>query len=376
MSAIESIIFYNIVFGIILFFLKRGERNKNLEYVGVFILILLSVLRFDIGADYENYYLMINRIAKYIDTYDLNLKELILFDEFHVEISFYFIIWLFHKLDNTFVYVFAIYSLITIYFWYKTFKKNNSLFWGIFAIITLSILFNSYNGIRQAVSYAIFLYSLQFLDSENRNIKKYVLYIILAIIFHTSAIFLLAIIPIVNIKPRIKLYVSIIIILTIGAYLNIWNGLINFIFLNSFFYQGFIDNANQSSASIGKGIMFPIYVFFYTYCMCLVKEKRIYTNVLFLGIILFCISTGNNNINRVAMYFLNVIALILPLYVKAEKNKFKLVTTIFMFVFLFQLLLFRNDNRNLCIPYDYVGSENFDKERLRIRNYKEYKEYD
>lgn len=373
MSVIGSVIFYNIVFVIILFFFKKGERNRQLKYLGILILILLSVLRFDIGNDYENYYLTINRITQYFTRYNFDLKGVYLIsEEYGIEKSFVFFIWLFHKLDNTYVYVCATYSLITIYFWYKALKNDNLLFWGIFVIITLSILFNSFNCIRQGVSYAIFLYSIHFLNGENRNVKKYILYVLLASLFHMSAIFLLLILPVVDYKPRIKLYIAIIIILYFGSIIGLWKAVTTFVISNSFFYQGFNDSEVQADANLGSGIMFTVYTIMYSYCMYIYRGNKVYTNILFIGIVLFIIATGNLNINRFAYYFLNILVLIIPLYIKKERNNIKRLSIVFILLLMFQFNLLRGDGKDGCVPYDYIGSENFEKGRLRIRDYKDY----
>lgn len=371
MSVVSSFIFYNILFAFILILFKKGEKSVLCNRFAFFLLILLAILRFDIGNDYETYTELVSQLTRSFSYGTFSYSD-ILFSEKHVEPSFVFLVYLFKDLKYSYVYIFAFYSILTIYYWYKALKLNNSLFWGMFAIITLSILFSSFNVIRQSAAMAIFLYSVHFLDDEYKNTKKYVLYILFASIFHTSALIMLLIIPLVNIKPNMKVYIIIAIIFYLGGILGIWNKLINIIFTYSFFYTRYIGDDLQTDARLGSGIMYSVLFIVYLYFMYISKGKYLYTNILFIGLILFCIATGNLNINRISNYFLNVIVLILPYVAKQRRHKNHLIASIFLLLSLYSITLFRGDPANGCIPYDYIGSENFQNGKLRIREYKDY----
>lgn len=103
-----------------------------------------------------------------------------------------------------------------------------------------------------------------------------------------------------------------------------------------------------------------------------VKNNPLYTNLLFIGIMLFCISSGNLNINRFAFYFLYIVTLAVPYFMKSEKSKFLIQSFTFITFLLFQYNIINGDGKDGCVPYDYVGSENCEIERLRIRDYKDY----
>lgn len=62
------------------------------------------------------------------------------------------------------MYVVGIYSLLFILIICKVLEENGELFWGMFIVFTLPILFTSYDQIRQAVSIAIFIYAIKYIE--------------------------------------------------------------------------------------------------------------------------------------------------------------------------------------------------------------------
>lgn len=368
MSVLSSIYFYNIVFGIILFFLHKGKFALRYRYLGIFILLLLSVLRYDIGADYENYANSIQSLAYYCKNF--TLKEMLLSTS-RYEPSYLLFVWLFRDTQHAYIFVLGIFSIITIFFYYKALRDSgHKLFWGIFAIIAFSILFNSYNGVRQAVSYSIFLYCVKFLSPESINIRKYVLYVILATLFHYSAIILLIVIPLMSFKSHIRIYLVTIIILYLGAIFGILGSLRDFIFQNAFMYEDLASNINFQGRYSSLGILFAIQVFSFVYLMFQIRNKHLYANILFIGISLFLISSGNLSINRIAYYFLYIVVLALPLYMEDKNNKvIKYIYTLLL-LFSFECILYLKNTNDGCVPYDYIGGELFQKQHFRIREYK------
>ena len=126
MDKVESIIFYHIAFFLILLFLWHGRKNKKYELIGIFLLLLLSVCRYDIGNDYDNYYYIIKDSSRYFSSHDGFFSAFFRNSfKWSVEPLFAFLTYLFRNVEYNFVYVIGIYSVITIFFWYKTLKEIN-----------------------------------------------------------------------------------------------------------------------------------------------------------------------------------------------------------------------------------------------------------
>lgn len=361
----SSIVFYNIIFILILFLLWKGKKDKICELFGIIILVILSVFRFDIGYDYENYYKEINVIKHSIDLYGTSY----VFErmDLRMEPSFTFFVWLFRDFENTFVYVFATYTLLTIYFWYKSLKEHNCLFEGIFVIIVLFFLFGSFDQIRQSLSLAIFLYGIKYIDGNRRNIMKYCLCILFASLFHYSAFVMLLAIPFVYVTPKMRLYVTVIIICCVVGLLGGWKKIVVFIFEHSFSYAKFLESEKHIATNTGGGYIYTALVLIYMILMT-ISKKNLYTNLLFVGTVLFIIASGNLNLNRIANYFLAINILSFPLSLKSFCKKRIVTIVVLILCFQFQIRMFITQSSG-CIPYDYIGSENFEMRKLRHRSH-------
>ena len=366
MTEFGSIVFYSIVFAIILYFLYNGKRILAFERIGIFLLLVLAVLRFDIGFDYEIYYKDIQALKSALDWYGAEYVFNVF--ETRLEPTFVFFVWLFKGFTHTYAYVFAVYSMLTIYFWYKAFKDNNTVFWSFFVLIVLLYVFNSFDQIRQALAMSIFLYSLKFLREETKNIKKYSLYILLASAFHLSAILMFVVILFTRFKPRIKLYLTIIVACYALGLVGFWSNFILLFFEYSFFYAQYMDLDTQIATNTGRGYIYTAIVAMYSILMYLTRKDRLYTNILFVGIILFIVASGNLNVNRIANYFLIVNALSVPLYLKYSRKRNFILALFLVLVMQFEVRMVISECSG-CIPYDYIGSENFERSRLRPRDH-------
>lgn len=369
MNLIQSVVFYNLIFAFILVLLMIGRRDKCFSYIGILILLLVSIFRFDIGNDYDNYMLIIEDSKKtflssdnFIDALYMNCAY------FGMEPIFELLIWIFRYLDNTYVYVMGVYSFLSIWLWYKILKENDALLWGMFIVFTIPILFVSYDQVRQSVAIALFIFSIKYI--EKQDLKHYLYCIILASLFHLSALLIAPVYLLCKVKPRTKLYCMVILIMYIGLLANFWSQFRLLIFKSISFYSHYAENERQLDAAdynSGLGILFLM--LFYSFMMIkMVHIRPVYSNILFLGIVLLLFSTGNLNIDRISNYFCFVSMLAFPVYVKHEKNKFFIICVLLMLLVYFEKNLVGGIRG--CVPYDSVFSENFENNRTRIRWYR------
>ena len=162
-----------------------GKGSFFFKYLSMFVLFIISAIRFNVGIDfsgtYTNVYYLLLSGSKNIrmDIGFLLLYKLIVF--FNLDLQWIFVISSF--IINLFVFK-AINSL----------SKDTKL--STYIYICSTFYFFGMNGIRQAISMALFYYSLKFL-SEKKCIKYYIVNII-GCLFHQSALLFLPIYFIVN----------------------------------------------------------------------------------------------------------------------------------------------------------------------------------
>lgn len=267
----ESLCLYNI---------KKQRRSvrvntvTRISYLRVtyFIMLVFIGLRGFVYTDFMNYYPFFNHldISDYIDVSALgNMYEpgFVLYS--------YICKLLF---DNYFVWNFisAVIDLSLLYVFIKRYSPYHLLSVAIFIVMGFTAL--EFNVLRNAKAIFIFLLGLKYLES--RNLKKYSLYILVAMTFHLSAIFYWPLYFILHKRWNRSLLLTIFIV---GLIVCLTNNLffVNFILDNvlvgfsdqeiKMFSNAFVDDGSRISIGLlERVITFLLMLYFY--------DKRISRN--------------------------------------------------------------------------------------------------
>lgn len=181
MDNFTSLIFYIFIFLFSAFLLNNKSKYKKLTvFLGFAILVTVASLRYMVGTDFQTYMNIISRYG------NMPWNELLSFSysgDFGFKIftkSIYQIGG--HKL------FFAVSALFTILPIYLIIKNNFQRIYTGLSFVYFLLLFYpaSYNIIRQYIAAGIIFYSLKYIFSGNS--KKFILLILLAFLFHKSAI--------------------------------------------------------------------------------------------------------------------------------------------------------------------------------------------
>lgn len=199
-------------FAFLSLFIKNRKRVVGGLLLIMFIIYILSFIRWETGTDWDNYH----EIFK-------NAKSLK--GEYYVEPTFFYINYISHLICNS--YSFLLFILATIIF-FCTFNSFRYLSYPIIAyLIYFSTTFGDIMFVRQSISVAIVLYSFKYILNSNR--KNFYICAIIGSCFHIStiAVFPLYYIYHKNIKWK-KVFYLFISILIISLYLSSNNsGIIN-----------------------------------------------------------------------------------------------------------------------------------------------------
>lgn len=156
--------------------------NANKAYPVSYLLIPCMLFafifgcRFNVGVDYHTYYLdyLYNYSSREIELGFLLIKETFQNNGLHFALYFGFI------------------AFIQIFFFMMAFRKRAYLYPYILLVLFLSCIELGWmNGIRQSVATCIFVYATTFI--EKKQPIKYIIAILIAMQFHSSAIILLPI---------------------------------------------------------------------------------------------------------------------------------------------------------------------------------------
>jgi hypothetical protein len=359
MNNLCSLILYIAVFAISAVLIDLGLKRKNkLQIIlGIIITATLSGLRYMVGTDYNGYVSIYNSFAK---TSFITYLETI----FHQpEIGIYFISRLSKYLCNGPLLVFLLTSFITIIFFVLAIKNLNPKHRGIvFFILLTTILPTSFNTIRQMVAVSIFLYAVNFIFTKKPI--KYIFWVIVASLFHISALVLipLVLIPYI-IRPGVFrnrfLFITVITFCTVVTCLAIpfiFEFITKFgIFEKYSIYEGYVGYGDNNTFYL-KAALFAIILIFYKYF-----KQISYINyfVIFAAIDVAISSIGFESayLKRMALYFSFALPILLTCIIDVfddVKGQIFTSTVIVLYGFLFFYISYYVLLQANIIPYRSV----------------------
>lgn len=348
------------VVGIIIEIKDRKLNNRKL-WISILIipLFLLTAFRgLDVGNDTYNYYLSFNSLSNENLFSPINSR---------LEIGYVLLIRLFGMLDiNYFIFqvCISIFVYISIAVFIYKYSSNKSL--SIFIFITMRMMFGSMNITRQYIAIAIILYSFKYLI--NRNLIKFSIIVLIASLFHETAIIFLIIYPISYIKltnRRIILILTMFLIIniTFARYISL---LTNFLGVyDNYLNSKYFDLEGNVAVYFQLGINIAFFILALTAKKyrdeILKKEKNrdkkslmlFYTSLLAVG--LGIVGLKSAIIDRLVLYFSIFSIVYIPNTLSYIRNKkitlmIGYIIIIFLFISFFIIMKFR-PNWNNVIPY-------------------------
>lgn len=324
-------------------------RNKILFfYFVLFLLLLMSAIRYDVGVDYINY----AELYRESSTLNNRIKET----------GFALFFYIFNRIGFSYEFFIILFSFLTIFFLTKFIKKSSPyVFLSILIFYTFGqYYFNTFNAIRQTLAAYIFLYSLRLI--EERRIKLYFLICIITTYFiHTSFLVLLPMYFVLRYSYSwmMKSIILVVLLLSSGIIVH----LINMTFYS--IYLEFTDFFSEVSATTYFLLALSILFFVFDFSF---KNKNqmeiILYNINFISLVLLSLIYLFNGtsvvmpLSRISYYFTPVYIVLIPLTISRLKlwnNRVIFiigVSLIFSALFYFSIKL--NGTSNKIIPYKTI----------------------
>lgn len=301
--------------------LKTYFPQKKWQYILALFLFLflfiVSSFRDDVGTDYSGYKYL---IEYYISTGEYQKK---------FEPGFEVITILVSSISNNSRPFFVITSFLILLFTFLSFYRySRSLVLSIFLYISTYYYFNSLNGIRQFLAMSLILFfSTKFI--VEKKLFKYILSIVFASMFHTSALIML---PAYFLYKKLSLSNILFLLALIPIFFLVYDYIISFIFKVLPFYQGYSDYTSGSA-----NLYILIQLAFIALVLLAYKSRDTWSDVEILSLnftllsfFFFILSYKNILFFRVAMYF----GIYLMILVPVGLNSFRSTNNKFLFYFI------------------------------------------
>lgn len=267
------------------------NQNNKKRRISIFIVCLIlggfSAVREGIGIDYSSYLIHIERIALGYPNY--------------MELGFKYLAKFLMSIFNDAKYVLSVFSFFTIYFFIKgIYCESKNIKMSIFIFLTWGYYFFTFNTVRNYFALSIVFFASKYV--VNKKYWKFILCIIIASLFHKSALICIPLYIIANRKLTKKIYINIAILIIILFLLK--NQLREIVFGIYSYYEGSVyDNESISLLNIIKSLTLMCYGGIYYNKVKEDNQLMFYFNLNTIAVIVYTVFYWLPEVSRIGFYF-------------------------------------------------------------------------
>lgn len=371
-----SLLFYNIIMILCMFicFLSQKKHTKNRVVFAYLILIFISVIRFDIGNDYEGYWHIFYDSSRAYYS-GVCVQDLLLM--YHVPEPFtLLLVMVFCPFTSAPIWIFGVYSSLTIYFIYRTIEywspRNHAL--CIFILFISCVFFETWDWVRQGLALSILLYSLKYINQGKRS--YFFLCMTCAFCCHFSAAVFFIVYFIRNVRLNDRVILVIIGVSYLMGFMGFFGKLYGLIFsmlplYSEVYAEGIYTDDSESSYQTLGFFCLALWYGFFTFQVY--RRNILFGNLLFIGSVLTMIAGNNLLITRIAWYFTSVQILAVPLVLKKDHvgklSRIIMMLMVLMMFIKFNKILTNKTGVRGSSPYETIFSSDYENKNFRLREY-------
>ncbi|WP_373425853.1 EpsG family protein [Paenibacillus endoradicis] len=313
-------------------------------------LFIVAGFRFEVGVDYKNYvatYIKINNSLRDVSIFELRSM-------LDMEIGYLLLNRLVDFLFGNLQYVFVISSFITLILVLVTIYRYSSNVYLSVLFFTLGAYISSFNIQRQYIAIAIIFFSIKYVIE--RKLIRYIFSVLIASMFHTSAVLLLPLYFILNKKINAKKIIIGIILVCLSTVLmpNILS------IVQKYFYSQYsLESYGMNDGTINNVIIAAFYMILAMYLQKKSSDISIKNIVLinwsFINLLLAILSTEVWLITRIMSYSLIFQILLLPEFVKSVENKYvkSIISFLLILLSIYLFVTTITNEQNLLTPFQF-----------------------
>src|SRR5690625_103223 len=314
------------------------------SFVAVFF---VSAFRGDFMTDYVNYRNRFNSLLS-IDFFDLFKYE------HNIEFGYVLLNGFIQLFTDNSLYLFVITTIIILVCFYHQFSKYSTKIWlSLLMFITVGSYYASFNITRQIMVAAILFAGSKFL--YERKLFKYILVVIVAFMFHKSALIMIPFYFILNFRINFRnlflfFATSTILVFFFDGFLDI---------VQNFVYDNYTEDSYGMTGQSVANVVLP--VSFLIFSLFNIKKldtnnsmHRIWINAVFFYALFNVLALQVEMVERIGRYFAPYALLLIPYLFSKMKNKH--LRFIYMMVLIFMLVLYNFVilNNSTFDPYYFI----------------------
>ncbi len=300
-----------------IFLQSQGNGKKYFVISSCLILLLYAALRaHNLQPDIPVY------VDYYKDYSKMSFNEIIkIFDSDIKDPFYYFFGWCFSRIfpDPQWWLTFVAFSFISVA-GILIYKESENPILSFIAFITLAFFEFSLSGLRQTLAFSLTM--LSYFGIKKRDWKLFVLLVLLASLFHRSALIFLITYPVAHSKiGKVHLIIGIIVAVLFLVGKSYVRELLQRYLVDTQ-YEGYVERTVGLSIA-GFVIQGCIFLFSYLYYPSVTKKYKhgnIFYNLSFIGLLFQLFSSMIAEFFRISRYFSIFNILLIPLAISVEED--------------------------------------------------------
>ncbi|WP_053373003.1 EpsG family protein [Paenibacillus sp. FJAT-27812] len=316
---------------------KDAFNNRRSIFIIIALIqmyLILALKNISVGTDTINYYLgfSIIRDLDWIEVFDLGRNNLV----FNYERGFILLTKIISIFTDDFQVYYGVLYFIIMFLIYKFIKKYAIMpFLSIYLFISLGFYNFTFSGIRQAIAISVILFSYKYII--NRKIVKFSICVIIAALFHKSAIIFLPayFLYFFTITPIIAILYFVILIVLFIFRIEIFHLITPLVG-----YEESIETTNAYTLLIILLLTFTIGLFFYNKVIRKNENNKVIFNLIAIASLLMISTTISSVGLRAANYYYIFIILFIPNIISSFNNRstrilavlFSIILTIIFYI--------------------------------------------
>lgn len=338
------------------------DSNSKIKVNFVFTLIyviftILSGIRYDVGTDYNTY--IMHQIPDALNHYVYSTG-------YKVEPLYRGLIYIGNFLGSA-QWVFVFTHIIFMYFVLQYIKQQSRDYvFSIFIFVFSTFYSFSLNGMRQAIATSVFLFAIKYI--YRRQYKRYFLFIIIAILFHKSAIIYIPFYFLNRINLTKKTHFFLITIISVilafnskYAYNFAYKFSLKYHFYTKFFNSRYSDGLQVNTMYISMLLLNLIILYLFYLFGKNQKDNDLATvvnyNIHLVSLMFSAIAFSIPGAFRVFYFFIPVQMVFVPnIIVEIKNDTIKLIVKLLLmlvYIFIF-IRLIMISNQNGTLPYQTI----------------------
>lgn len=312
---------------------KYNKRIPSYFFIipSFLMLFFISTFRGDFTTDYKNYTNLFGLYNRYSFTDLLNAG-------FQNEIGFIYFNRILGIFTDNVIFFFAIMTFVILFGFFHHFKNYSANMWlSILMFVAAGSYYASFNITRHIFAVAIVFVGSKFL--YERKFFKWLLVVILASLFHKTAIIMIPFYFILNFRIKIRNWV----LIAIGSVITIllFDSIVDF--AQQYLYEQYTDESYGMWGQAITKLVLPIaFLIFSLFNIKKLEPDNIMHRIWFNAVIFYAffniLALQVEMVERIGRFFAPYALLLIPYFFSKMKNKY--LRFLYMMILIFFLILY------------------------------------